>query len=200
MRTQNKRTKNNWCNLIAMAMRMREQQVDNVLVQSNRNRNRIQMERAIRRRPLSELISTTVGPFVLILSVRLVHPLSVVIRSKAMAAQLILWIIETSMATVRTRATLCLLPKVNIHRRRRPTVTPDTIMLITIRIRTSIHRAQTTRWPLPETTIPTRLVCRRHSTCHKTLKSQKTGKLTRRKQLQIHKALDFGKLKNRQKQ
>lgn len=161
-----------------MAMRMREQQVDNVLVQSkrNHNRNRIQMEWAIRRRLLSELITTAVGPFVLILSVRLVHPLSVVIRSKAMAAQLILWIIEISMATVRIRATQCLLPKVNIHHRHRQTVMPDTIMLITIRILTSIHRAQTTRWPLPETTIPTRLVCRRHSTCHKTSKFQKTGK------------------------
>lgn len=71
------------CNLVAMAMRMWEQQVDNALVQNNRNR--IQMERPIRRK-LNEPIST-VGPFVLILWARLVHHLSAVTRSKAMPVQ-----------------------------------------------------------------------------------------------------------------
>lgn len=159
---------------MAMAMRMREQQVDNALVQNNRNRT--QMERAIRRR-LSELISTALDPFVLILSARLVHHLSVVIRSKAMAAQLILWIIETSMATVRIRVMLCLQHKVNIRHHHRPTVMPDTIMLITIRIHTLTRQAQTIHWPSLEITIQIRLVCHHHSICHKTSKYQKTGKI-----------------------
>lgn len=155
---------------------MREQQVDNALVQSICNN--IQMDRAIRRRQ-SELIAT-IGPFVSTLSARSVHHLLVVIRSKPMAAQLILWIIEISMVTVRTQATPCSLRKVNIRHHHHQTDTLVTIMPITIRIHTSTRQAQTIHWPSLVITIRTHLACHHHNICRKTSKFQKTGKTNRK--------------------
>lgn len=142
--------------LIAMAMRVWEQQVDNIaLVQSNRSHT-TQMDQAIRQRLNAAVmlvlllllslpnLAVVDRRFVLILWARLVHrPLSIiVIRCRLLVKQQmqaahhwILWIIEISMGIVRIRATPCLQPKVIIHRRRHQTDMLDTIMPITIPIR-----------------------------------------------------------------
>lgn len=144
------------CIYIAMAMRMWEQQVDNIaLVQSNRNRTLLRMDRVSRQRlnaarmPASQSLlppnSAAVDRrFVLILWARLVHhPLTIIVnrcrwlvKQQMLAAHhWILWITEISMGIVRIRATPCLRPKVTIHRRHRTDMLA-TIMPITIPIRT----------------------------------------------------------------